>query len=309
MIFKKRGLIVSPKDERVPSWGTKRLMLPVPIVKDEVVRILLGFCDENNIGRIGYVDVDANDLGRIVAISENPILEPSKESFDCHGVVPTSVFNEYLFYGGFNRTSEFEYTMFEGLAIDTHRGYSSFVKIHTPFLAPTIDEELFRVGSFLYYENSKYYFFYIGGTDWVDVDKMSNKKKPIYNCKIIISDSLEGCMNGPSKQVIALDPKVEHGISRPWIIKRGEVYYMFYSVRHLDGGYRFEFAYSNDLLNWHRVGKFEGMDLSNKGWDSQMMCYPAFVSLKGRDYIIYCGNNNGEGGVGYSEIVNWDVSS
>jgi hypothetical protein len=43
--------------------------------------------------------------------------------------------------------------------------------------------------------------------------------------------------------------------------------------------------------------------LSNKGWDSEMMAYPAFIRVNGKGILFYNGNNYGYGGFGYAELI------
>jgi hypothetical protein len=45
-----------------------------------------------------------------------------------------------------------------------------------------------------------------------------------------------------------------------------------------------------------------GIDVSSTGWDSEMICYPAVITVKGRTFLFYNGNNNGETGFGVAEL-------
>ena len=41
-----------------------------------------------------------------------------------------------------------------------------------------------------------------------------------------------------------------------------------------DRGYRIGHAWSDDLDSWTRDDQQLGIDVSETGWDSQMLCYP-----------------------------------
>ena len=46
------------EDNFVSEFAT----LPTPIhLNNDVIRIYVGFCDKNSVGRVGYVDVDADN--------------------------------------------------------------------------------------------------------------------------------------------------------------------------------------------------------------------------------------------------------
>ena len=46
------------------------------------------------------------------------------------------------------------------------------------------------------------------------------------------------------------------------------------------------------------------IDVSPTGWDAEMICYPAVINVKGKTYLFYNGNNNGETGFGVAELIN-----
>ena len=41
-----------------------------------------------------------------------------------------------------------------------------------------------------------------------------------------------------------------------------------------------------------------GMDVSNNGWDSEMVCYPFVFDHKDITYMLYNGNSYGKTGMG-----------
>jgi len=56
---------------------------------------------------------------------------------------------------------------------------------------------------------------------------------------------------------------------------------------------------------WKRIDSDIGLDLSDKGWDSEMMAYPSVIELNGKIYIFYNGNEYGKFGFGVAELLEW----
>jgi hypothetical protein len=58
------------------------------------------------------------------------------------------------------------------------------------------------------------------------------------------------------------------------------------------------YAMSPDGVTWHRCDAEFGLDVSANGWDSQGVSYAAPVTVGGRTWLFYNGNNFGETGLG-----------
>ena len=80
---------------------------------------------------------------------------------------------------------------------------------------------------------------------------------------------------------------------------------MLYSSRTVSKGYRLGYAESDDGLVWERKDEEVGIDVSENGWDSKMICYASEVKYKDRLYMFYNGNNCGETGFGYAVLEEW----
>ena len=64
--------------------------------------------------------------------------------------------------------------------------------------------------------------------------------------------------------------------------------------------YRIGYASSTDGIKWKRKDENAGITISEKGWDSDSICYPYMISHKNKKFMLYCGNNYGETGFGYA---------
>lgn len=56
------------------------------------IRVYVAMCDASTVGRIGYVDVDARDPTKVLAVSARPVLDIGEPGcFDDNGVNPISI--------------------------------------------------------------------------------------------------------------------------------------------------------------------------------------------------------------------------
>jgi len=111
--WKKLGQIFSPQDvndgyER--EWMKEYAQCTSTVVFENFIRIYFSCrpykdSDGEGISRTAFVDVDKNDLTKIINIAKEPILPLGKlGTFDEHAVYPTCVFKHndklYMLYNG-----------------------------------------------------------------------------------------------------------------------------------------------------------------------------------------------------------------
>ena len=68
--------------------------------------------------------------------------------------------------------------------------------------------------------------------------------------------------------------------------------------------YRIGYACSFDLVNWKRNDNLAGIDVSDHGWDSEMICYPHVFECNNNVYMLYNGNDFGKYGFGLAVLEN-----
>ena len=302
----KKGLILNPKNLRL-NWVYSHAYIPTPFLLDEkIIRIFVAFWDKNKIGRIGYVDVDADNPKKILSISEKPVLDIGQPgTFDDNGVAPSSVVQETnfikLYYIGFQICQKVRYYLFSGLALSTDKGIKFNRYQKTPILDRTHKELFFRTAPFVLKEGNTYKLWYVAGDEWINVN---GKLVPKYKIKYQESnDGIHFKENG--QDCLDFKNEDEYGLGRPWIIKYNGLYRMFYSIRTKSKGYRLGYAESKDGKKWIRKDEELGIDVSKEGWDSQMICFSAVIQYKDRFYMFYNGNNFGEDGFGFAILEHW----
>ena len=304
MVWRKRGRI-QLNENQLGEWQKGYQMLPCPVLIGDYIRVYLGFCDKNNVGRIGYVDLNSDDPSEVIQISEYPLLDVGQKGcFDDNGIVPLSILRKdneiWLYYVGFSLGVKVPYYMFGGLAISRDEG-ETFARLSAaPILDRTNCELYARCGMTVIYDHNKYKMWYIGSFNegWtISGDKL----RPLYTMKYTESD--DGIhWNNISKQCMKFESGDEHGFGRAFVWRDNNVYKMYFSVRTYSRGYYISYAESANGVEWQRMNEKTGISCSDLGWDSINMSYPYLIKVKNKTYMFYNGNGCGKTGFGYAEL-------
>jgi hypothetical protein len=78
---------------------------------------------------------------------------------------------------------------------------------------------------------------------------------------------------------------------------------MLFTYGTLDGDYLPGYASSPDGIAWQRDDRRVGLAPSGDGWDSKSVSYLAPITVGGRSYVFYNGNDMGRAGFGCAEIT------
>jgi len=309
----KKGMIFSPNSKY--SWMVTHAQCPFPLDFGDFIRIYFATREkyENNLCRAfgGFVDVDKNNLQNILRISDQPLMSLGDiGEFDEFGSMPISVVrhnNEYyLYYVGWSRRVSVPYEWQIGFAKSSDG--EKFTKIGKgPLFGSNFDEPYLLSTPVVYkFSENDWHMFYHTGIKWI---KQGKKHESQYIIKHAVSnDGINWKRN--NKQVIPF--KVENECqTTPAIMKLNDTYHMFFCYRHgLDfrelknKSYRIGYAKSNDLVNWERDDSKAGIDVSEYGWDSQMIEYPHISKINNKHIMFYCGNGFGKEGFGFAELQN-----
>ncbi|SDF44058.1 hypothetical protein SPACI_051560 [Sporomusa acidovorans DSM 3132] len=306
MKWDKMGKIYTANGQQ--AWAYSHAMIPTPeLLGNGVIRMYITFCNKQGIGRIGFVDIDAKNPEKVLAISSEPLLDKGQPGcFDENGVVATSIVTladgkKLLYYVGFELGTKIRYRLLTGLAVSDDGGQSFSRVQRTPVLERSNTELYFRCGPFVLYENQIFRMWYVAGDQWITIN---GKEMPVYTINYL--ESKDGVTWGPKGKVcIDIAHKGEHGFGRPYLIKHDGKYKMFYSIRVPNLGYRLGYAESQDGIDWQRKDDEIGLDVSPTGWDSEMVCYSAVIAVNNKYMMFYNGNNFGQTGFGWAEFQEW----
>ncbi len=307
MKWKKKGRIYVPDGRR--WWARKYAFPPVPyVVSDDVIRMYVAFCDDHMVGRLAFVDLQADDPSHVLGVSDEPLLDVGAPgAFDENGLLPTAVLDVdgviYLYYVGYQLGMKVRYYQFEGLAISEDGGRTFKRRSNVPITDRSDTEMLNRTSAFVRRRAGVFEMWYVGGSEWTTVN---GKALPRYDIRHMTSpDGIEWPRSG--RICVTYQNEDEHAFGKPFIVEDGDIQRMFYSVRTRSKGYRIGYAESRDGVDWIRRDDEVGIDVSDSGWDSEMIAYASVLTHHGRTYMFYNGNNLGETGFGYAELEGWQA--
>jgi hypothetical protein len=304
MKWEKKGLIYCPDGSM--GWAQHSALTPTPILLNEsTIRVYAGFRDEKGVSRIGYVDVQADDPSCIKAVSQVPALDVGiPGTFDDNGVILGDIIFHnnviYMYYVGFQLVEKVKFLAFTGLATSVDGGSIFQRYSNAPVLDRSNNELYFRAIHSALIEDGVWKAWCGVGSDWVWINEIPYPK---YDVRYY--ESSDG-VNFPKKGVVCVEnTENEYRIGRPRVIKRDNIYRMFYTKGTLKKEYLPGYAESKDGMHWVRKDEEIGIEPSGEGWDSTQLCYPAIISYKNKTYMFYNGNDYGKTGFGYAELVKW----
>jgi predicted GH43/DUF377 family glycosyl hydrolase len=304
MKWEKKGLIFKP-DGNSP-WARHTALQPTPLLlSDDVIRVFIGMRDDDGIGRVGYVDVSAQDPSSVLGVSTEPCLDIGVPgAFDENGVIPCAVVQRdegiFLYYAGYMLGHRVRFIAFSGLAVSRDGGLTFARHSRVPIIDRTDDELLFRAIHSIMYDEGKWKAWYGAGNSFMTG---ASKTLPCYNIRYM--ESTDG-IRFPDRGEVVLDIRDdEHRVGRPYVIKVNGRYKMFFGAGSETEPYKLAYAESADGISWQRSDDRLGMALSPQGWDSEMMAYPAVVQWREKVYMFYNGNDYGRSGFGYAELLSW----
>jgi hypothetical protein len=300
MIWHKIKQIFTP--DKNYDWMWSHAANPVPYILSEdngIVRVFFTCRNGENNSYIGYVDINFLNNFEVINLSERPVLSPGKLGmFDDSGVAMGYLIQKegkfYLFYLGWNLKVTVPWLNTIGLAIsDSIDG--DFKKVS---LAPVMDrsnEDPFSISyPSILLDDGKYKMWYGSNLSWgKDQSEMKHVIKYAESTDLF-------AWNRENVVHLGLQHKNEYALSKPWVIKKGNIYKMWYSYR-ANGfieKYRIGYAESNDSKKWTRLDETSGISISQTGWDSEMICYPSVFKLNSKTYMLYNGNGYGKTGFG-----------
>ena len=312
--WEKLGRIFNPYEITDIDWLKEFAQAPSVLIFDTHVRVYFS-CrpgPDNNgqyVSYSAYVDLNRDHLFEIINVSSQPILElGGLGTFDEFGTYPVSVArngNEVLaYYGGWTRCESVPFNVAIGVATSLDEGMT-FTKLGCgPVLSYSPDEPFVLSGPKIRHFNNTWYLWYIAGRKWKLVD---GRAEPVY--KIRMATSIDGITwSKVNKDLIESRIEEDEAQASPDVFYCNGKYHMFFCYRyssHYRGkeyGYRIGYASSGDLINWERDDSKAGIDVSEEGWDSEMISYPHVFELDGNIYMLYLGNQVGRHGFGLARL-------
>jgi predicted GH43/DUF377 family glycosyl hydrolase len=136
---------------------------------------------------------------------------------------------------------------------------------------------------------------------------VDGRAEPVYKIRMAISE--DGIRwTKQNRDLIPSSIEDDEAQASPDVFYANGKYHMFFCYRYSayyrgkENGYRIGYAESTDLINWVRDDSKVGIDVSESGWDSEMISYPHLFELDDKVYMAYLGNEVGRNGFGVAML-------
>ncbi|MBO9200142.1 MULTISPECIES: glycoside hydrolase family protein [Niastella] len=309
MNWNKKGLIFIP-DGSI-EWSQSHAQVPVVDHMDETTwRIYYATRDANSRSHISFIEVEAGKPEQIKFINDRPLLSLGRlGTFDEDGVMPSSIITvnnrKLLYYIGWSQRKNVPYQNTIGLAISDDGGNTFQKYSEGPIIGVNHLDPFFTGTIFVFKDGDLFKGYYLSCVEW----KLVNSK-PESTYVLKYATSKDG-INWDRDNIVAIPFKDENegGLVSASVIKLNGKYLMWFGYRNYfdfrtnpANSYRIGFAESVDGINWIRKDQQSGIDISETGWDSEMISYPYVTEFKGEFYLFYNGNQFGKTGFGYATL-------
>ena len=312
-MWERLGRIFNPRDNGTGDWMKEFSQAPCVLEFNDLIRIYFSCrpaADSKGqyISYSAFADFSKEGLFRILNVAGKPIFElGATGTFDEFGTYPVSVIRAgrqiVAYYGGWTRCESVPFNVAIGRAVSDDEGVTFLKSGPGPVLSYDADEPFVLSGPKIRLYDGRYYLWYIAGRKWI----MDNgRAEPVYRIRMASSD--DGiCWKKEHRDLI--EPRIfEEAQASPDVFFNNGRYHMFFCYRYGTGyrgrerGYRIGYAWSEDMYNWVRDNFRAGIDVSEHGWDSEMISYPHIYETGEAIYMFYLGNGVGREGFGVARL-------
>jgi hypothetical protein len=305
MKWKKLGQIFSPNLDN--HWMKSHASVPfVGSMEGSIAKIYFSSRNKYQQSSVGYLMFDLEKLS-VLEVGQNPCLTKGElGGFDDSGVMGSCMVKTTsalrMYYIGWNLGVTVPFRNSIGVAESYDNGQTFEKLFKGPIIDRNINEQHFVASNCVIIDNNIFKIWYLSCTEWVK-DKDGNIRHKYH---IKYAESLDG-IHWNRRGLVAIDYKdqYEYAISVPRVIKEGDSKFkMWFSARGSKGinTYRICYAESFDGIQWIRKDEEVGIDISDKGWDSQMIEYPFVFDYSGARFLLYNGNDYGKTGFGLAVL-------
>lgn len=286
----------------IPSANHPKLVThaanPLPIhLEGDIYRIFFSGRDVQNRSSVGFADVNIASF-KIVYDHRKPIFEHSSErSFFSEGVSLGNSYQadgkNYILFMGWQRPSGNHWRGDIGRLV-LNSDFSLELKDQSPILSSDPVDPISLSYPWVIREQSGKYRMYYGST--ITWDAGNSEMLHVINH----AESEHGRDWKRLGLSIPYKVGVAQAFSHPSVIYSPEEgYQMWFSYRSgANDKYRIGYAQGSDGKNWELRNDEAGIDVSESGWDSEMIEYPFVFDHKGQRFMLYNGNGYGKTGFG-----------
>ena len=315
MKWTKRGLLFEPKRYALPNGCTAFAQSPQALVFDDFVRIYFSTRSRDAGGQylshVSFVEVDKT-LRRVIRTATGSVIPlGALGCFDEHGIFPMNVVRAgdaiHAFTCGWSRRVSIPVETAIGRAISHDEGLTFQRLGPGPVMAASPNEPFLVGDPFVLVRDGVWHMWYIYGTDW---QESLSDPGPVRVYKVAYASSQDGLAwrrNGIPIISDTIGPDECQAL--PTVFEHDNAWHMYFCYRYATDfrtnsarGYRLGYARSADRVTWIRDDGQAGIDVSDEGWDSEMLCYPHVFRCEEHLYMLYNGNRFGRDGFGVAVL-------
>lgn len=294
MKWKKLGRVFLPNSQhpKLRSHAANPLALPL---EGDIFRVFYSGRDEQNRSSIGFVDIDIHRQEVVYSHPEPIFLHGSPGSFFSHGVSVGNAYtcngNQYILFMGWQNYKGAHWRGDIGrLALLSKKDLE--LTPNYPFLESDASDPISLSYPWVIFDQGIYKMWYGSTVCWD-----SGNGEMIHVLKY--ATSTDGNKWQKHGQAISPEIGVAQAFSRPSVIVDKDGYHMWFSYRgHRGTKYRIGYAHSIDGFCWENAKDRVEIDVSDSGWDSEMVEYPFVFNHVRQWYMLFNGNGYGRTGFG-----------
>lgn len=301
MKWEKLGLVFCPEESN--EWAWSHAANPVAEhLYDNIFRVYFSPRDKQNRSQIACIEIEIK--GREYKVIHNSlrlILSHGKIGyFDDSGVTVTGFINKnttiLLYYLGWNLCKTIPFRNAIGLAYSYDGGKNFTRSSNAPILDRNNIDPISLSYPFVLYDDGIYRMWYGTCEEW------NGYSVADYFFSLKYAESKDGInWERLDNFSIRCDRAIEDAIARPHVIKKDNLYKMWYSKKK-GASYSIGYAESVDGYSWQRLDDNISIAHSANGWDSEMIEYPFVFDHAGSRYMLYNGNGYGKTGFGLAVL-------
>jgi hypothetical protein len=268
------------------------------INNDGITEIFFSARNNKNQSVLTKILFDLKNL-KVIKEATQPLLYPTEVGkFDSDGVMGCDIYTvgnkKLLTYIGWNLGLNIPFRNAIGVA--EMKG-NEVVKLYDgPILDRSVHDPCFVASNCVIKKGETYLMYYLSCIRWTQT-----MEGLMHHYHIKIAESIDG-LTWKSTGKVAIDfaSENEYAISVPRVIYEDNTYKMWFSYRGSakTETYRVGYAESQNAYNWIRKDMLVNLDVSEAGWDSDMICYPYIFDFEKKRFMLYNGNGYGMSGLG-----------
>lgn len=317
MKWEKVGKIFDPNEHDLPQKCIGFAQGPQALVLEDRVRIFFSTREKDDKGKylshIAYVDFD-HSFSEILDVATHTVIPlGGLGTFDEHGIFPIHIsrLNDRVvaYTTGWNRKVSVPADASIGFAESFDDGVTFDKLGNGPVMTASLFEPFLVGDPFVQQYDDMFHMWYIFGSKWIKSEGAQHPERVYKIAHATSTDGIEWERN--SINIISDAIGQNECQAYPTVFQCDGRYHMYFCYRDAfdfrlnhKASYKLGYAYSSDLINWHRDDSLAGIEPSASGWDSEMQCYPNVFELNGSIHLLYNGNEFGRNGFGLATLTN-----